>query len=139
MMNKASARQGLDGWLSGFTMRVSLFYGAVFLLIGFHLPYFPVWLEWRGLSPGEIGIVLAAPLVVRVVSTPVISFAADRRGDRRLAIILLARPPQRKRKGANFSATQQTNRRYQFSKPKSSTLSGCQPCLNPQSGHTEQR
>lgn len=90
MMNKASARQGLDGRLSGFTIRVSLFYGAVFLLIGFHLPYFPVWLEWRGLSPGEIGIVLAAPMVVRVVSTPVISFAADRMGDRRLAIVLLS-------------------------------------------------
>ena len=68
----------------GFAARVSLFYGAIFLLIGFHLPYFPVWLAWRGLSPGEIAIVLSAPLAVRIVITPVISFAADRAGDWRL-------------------------------------------------------
>ena len=74
----------------GFAARISLFYGAIFLLIGFHLPYFPVWLEWRGLSPGEIGIVLSAPLAVRIVITPVISFAADRAGDRRRVLILLA-------------------------------------------------
>lgn len=74
----------------GFAARVSLFYGAIFLLIGFHLPYFPVWLAWRGLSPGEIAIVLSAPLAVRIVITPVISFAADRAGDRRRVLILLA-------------------------------------------------
>lgn len=74
----------------GFAVRLSLFYGAIFLLIGFHLPYFPVWLDWRGLSPGEIGIILSSPLAVRVIVTPVISFAADRIGNRRLVLILLA-------------------------------------------------
>lgn len=89
-MNRDGIELGFGGRLSGFTVRLSLFYGAVFLLIGFHLPYFPVWLNWRGLSPGEIGIVLSAPLVVRVVATPAISFAADRIGDRRFVIVLLA-------------------------------------------------
>jgi PPP family 3-phenylpropionic acid transporter len=74
----------------GFALRLSLFYGAIFLLIGFHLPYFPVWLNWRGLSAGEIGIVLSAPLAVRVIITPMISFWADRIGNRRLVLILLA-------------------------------------------------
>ncbi|MEM8743390.1 MAG: MFS transporter [Pseudomonadota bacterium] len=89
-MNEAPSKLWPKGQLSGFAVRLSLFYGAVFLLIGFHLPYFPVWLEWRGLSPGEIGVVLSAPLVVRVLATPVISFAADRMGNRRLVIVLLS-------------------------------------------------
>jgi PPP family 3-phenylpropionic acid transporter len=74
----------------GFSARLSLFYAAIFLLVGVHLPYFPVWLDWRGLSAREIGIVLAAPLGVRVFFTPVISFAADRLGNRRFVLILLA-------------------------------------------------
>ena len=89
-MRKDGIELTFVGRIPGFTVRLSLFYGAVFLLIGFHLPYFPVWLNWRGLSPGEIGIVLSAPLVVRVIATPAISFAADRIGDRRFVIILLA-------------------------------------------------
>ncbi|MDA7947553.1 MAG: MFS transporter [Hyphomicrobiaceae bacterium] len=89
-MNEAPTRQSLNARFSAFTVKLSLFYGAVFLLIGFHLPYFPVWLEWRGLSPAEIGIVLSAPLIVRVFATPVISFTADRLGDRRFVIVLLS-------------------------------------------------
>ena len=89
-MNEVPSRLTLNGRLSAFAARLSLFYGAVFLLIGFHLPYFPVWLDWRGLSPGEIGVVLSAPLVVRVFATPVISFVADRIGDRRFVIVLLS-------------------------------------------------
>ena len=94
MLGNGKREMGLDSKQShperGFAARLSLFYGAIFLLIGFHLPYFPVWLAWRGLSPGEIGIILSAPLAVRIVITPIISFTADRAGDRRLALILLA-------------------------------------------------
>lgn len=77
-----------DAW--GFAIRLSLFYAAIFLLVGCHLPYLPVWLDWRGLAAREIGIVLAAPLVVRIVFTPIISFVADRAGNRRLVLIALA-------------------------------------------------
>lgn len=75
---------------SGFAVRMSLFYAAVFVLIGVNMPYFPVWLDWRGLSAREIGAVLAAPLIVRIVCIPAISFAADRLGNRRLVLKLLA-------------------------------------------------
>lgn len=75
---------------AGFAARLSLFYAAIFLLVGCHMPYFPVWLDWRGLSAGEIGIVLAAPVAVRIVFTPLISFLADRIGNRRFVLILLA-------------------------------------------------
>ena len=75
---------------TSFAVRLALFYGAIFTLIGVFLPYFPVWLNARGLSAGEIGIVLAAPLFVRVLVTPGISFAADKSGNRRLMLIALA-------------------------------------------------
>lgn len=74
----------------GFSLRLAIFYGVVFLLIGGFLPYFAVWLDGRGLSASEIGIVLATPLMVRVMITPVISFRADRTGDRRGMLIILA-------------------------------------------------
>ncbi len=74
----------------GFAIRLSAFFAAIFLLIGFYLPYFPVWLDSRGLSAREIGIVLAAPLAVRVFFTPLISFIADRTANRRLVLIALA-------------------------------------------------
>ena len=89
-MNLNARKTSSEIGFFGFATRMSLFYGAIFLLIGFHLPYFPVWLDWRGLSPGEIGIILSSPLAVRIFVTPVVSFAADRIGDRRLVLILLA-------------------------------------------------
>ncbi len=89
-MSQISLKSKPGKGVFGFASRLSLFYGAIFLLIGFHLPYFPVWLNWRGLSPGEIGIILSAPLAVRVFFTPVISFCADRIGNHRLMLILLA-------------------------------------------------
>ena len=52
----------------------------LFLPNGLHLPYFPVWLSARGLSDAEIAAALAAPLVLRVVATPLIAAFADRRG-----------------------------------------------------------
>lgn len=74
----------------GFAARVSIFFAAIFLLIGCHLPYFPVWLDWRGLDAEEIGIILAAPLAVRVFLTPLVAFSADRLANRRIMLVLLA-------------------------------------------------
>ena len=76
--------------LRSFATRLALLYGAIFLLVGSFMPYFPVWLDWRGLTAGEIGMVLAAPLFARILFTPTVSFAADRIGDRRRVLILLA-------------------------------------------------
>lgn len=75
---------------SGFAVRLSLFYGALFLIIGLYAPYFPVWLAWRSLSPSEIGIVMAAPLVVRILFTPTVSMFADQTGNRRRVLVVLA-------------------------------------------------
>lgn len=73
-----------------FSVRLSVFFGAVFLIVGTFLPFFPVWLDWKSLPAEQIGIILAAPLIVRVAFTPVISFIADKIGDHRLILIILA-------------------------------------------------
>ena len=75
---------------SGFAWRLSAFYAAVFLVAGTKLPFLPVWLEWRGLTLAEISVVTAAPLFARIVITPVIALVADRWGDHRGALVLLA-------------------------------------------------
>jgi MFS transporter, PPP family, 3-phenylpropionic acid transporter len=73
-----------------FAARVSILFAAISVLIGINLPYFPIWLDWVGLSTREIAIVTAVPLVVRVAVTPIIGFAADRAGDHRRFLIGLS-------------------------------------------------
>lgn len=73
-----------------FAVPVALFYGALFVVYGTHIPFMPVWLDWRGLSPGEISIIVAAPLFLRLLVTPVIAMAADRDGTHRRYLVVLA-------------------------------------------------
>ncbi len=70
--------------------RVAFVYAALFFVIGCWLPYFAVWLDWRGLRTDEIAVLLSAPLFTRVVFIPIVSFIADRVGDRRLILIVLS-------------------------------------------------
>jgi MFS transporter, PPP family, 3-phenylpropionic acid transporter len=72
------------------SVRLSLLFAAIFFVTGSSLPYLPVWLAWRDLSAPEIAIISAGPLFVRVLVTPAIAFAADRVGDHRRFLILLA-------------------------------------------------
>ncbi|WP_288192497.1 MFS transporter [uncultured Phyllobacterium sp.] len=67
---------------SRFEFRLSLAYFAIFISSGLHLPYFPLWLEFRSLSPTEISIVLSMPLFVRVIAAPLVSILADQSSDR---------------------------------------------------------
>jgi len=69
--------------------RLAFLYAALFLVVGFYLPYMPVWLHFRGMSEDAIALLLAAPLFVRILSTPAISFAADRAKDRRAILLML--------------------------------------------------
>ncbi len=63
-----------------FGLRLSLFYGAFFLYAGLSMPFMPAWLAAKGLDAREIGIVLAAPMVVRVIAVPLSTRLADRLG-----------------------------------------------------------
>lgn len=73
-----------------FSLRLSLFFAALFVLYGIQLPFFPVWLDWRDLSPAEIGIITATPLFLRLLIGPAAAFLADRSGGRRRAIVIAA-------------------------------------------------
>ena len=46
-----------------FAAWLSVFYAAHFLVLGISMPFFPVWLAAKGLDPGAIGLVLAAPML----------------------------------------------------------------------------
>lgn len=61
-------------------LSLSILSAVLFLPMGLHLPYFPVYLASRGLGPAEIGAMLATPLVLRIVVTPVVAAIADTRG-----------------------------------------------------------
>ena len=65
-----------------FELRLSVIFGAIFVSMGVHLPYFPLWLEKSGFSAEQIAVILSAPMFLRVVTTPIISTLADRAGDR---------------------------------------------------------
>ncbi len=71
------------------TLRLSLFYAAVFLFIGILLPFWPVWLKSRGMEAAEIGILLSLGMWVRAVAGPLIAQAADRSGARRGFMVVL--------------------------------------------------
>lgn len=71
-------------------LRLSLFYTAYFLVIGIQLPFWPLWLESRGLTAAEIGLILSVSLWVRIVTIPVAGVVVDRTGNRRGALIVLS-------------------------------------------------
>jgi len=71
-------------------LRLSLYYGAAFALIGIHLPFWPVWLAAHGLGPTEIGVVMAVGVGVKLIANPLVAHAADRRGQRRSIMVALA-------------------------------------------------
>ncbi len=84
LMSLSTSSSRAFGW------RLSSFYAALFAVYGFQLAYFPVWLDWRGLSAAEIGMVSATPLFLRLFIGPTAAFLADRSGDRRRAVIVAA-------------------------------------------------
>ncbi len=74
----------------GFTPRVSALYGAFFIVAGISQPFLPVWLKAKGLDPATIGVVLAAPMLLRVLTIPLATRTADRHDMLRQAIIVTA-------------------------------------------------
>src|SRR5476651_1485690 len=70
-----------------FSLRLAVFYGCLFIIMGIQLPFFPLWLKARGLDPQAIGFVLATPIVVRIFAVPVINRVIDRSGNIRSGLI----------------------------------------------------
>ena len=67
--------------------RLGLFYAAVFLEIGVTMPFFALWLDASGLGADDIALTLAAPQFLRIVTTPVIAYLADRLGARKPVLV----------------------------------------------------
>jgi MFS transporter, PPP family, 3-phenylpropionic acid transporter len=72
----------------GFAPRLAALYGAYFIGIGIQMPFFPLWLKAKGLDAELIGVVLAAPLLARLIAIPLVTRQADRREALRGAIML---------------------------------------------------
>ncbi|MCW5691124.1 MAG: MFS transporter [Pseudolabrys sp.] len=72
---------------TGFAVRSAAFYAALFMLNGVVLPFFPVWLKAKGVEAALIGIILAAPPVVRMVAIPLITANADHKDALRGTIV----------------------------------------------------
>jgi MFS transporter, PPP family, 3-phenylpropionic acid transporter len=73
-----------------FAVRLALFYGTSFGLVGTHLPFFPVWLRAVGIDASWIGIITAVPSVTRFTILPLVTGMAERRQSLRGAMIVTA-------------------------------------------------
>ncbi len=69
---------------------MATFYAAFFLFSGIQMPYLPAWLQARGLGDREIGIVLAAPMLIRIVAVPFATRLVDRHGEVQIALAAAA-------------------------------------------------
>jgi MFS transporter, PPP family, 3-phenylpropionic acid transporter len=74
----------------GFTPRLAALYAAFFIVAGISQPFLPVWMSAKGLDPATIGVVLAAPMLLRVLIIPLATRTADRRDALRGAILAAA-------------------------------------------------
>lgn len=68
----------------------SLYFAILFIGPGIWLPFWPVWLESRGLNALEISAVVSSGIWVRLFAGPMAAHLVDRSGARRQAIILLS-------------------------------------------------
>lgn len=76
--------------MSPLLFRFAAYYAALFLVVGVQMPYWPLWLQGRGLSAAEIGILVATQLWVKVAFNPIIGHIVDRTGKRRPILFILA-------------------------------------------------
>jgi PPP family 3-phenylpropionic acid transporter len=78
----------VHGFKIGFSSRLAALYAAYFVMAGIQMPFFPVWLQAKGLDSAGIGLVLAVPMILRILTIPVATRAVDRHDALRGALIL---------------------------------------------------
>ena len=69
--------------------RMALQYVLLFGATGVSLPFAGLWMSAQGLSGAQIGTVLAAPMLARIVTGPLLAVWADGFRYRRTPIALL--------------------------------------------------
>lgn len=62
------------------------FYGGQFVLLGVQLPFFAGWLDLKGFSAAQIGLITGAALIGRLALGPLVAFWADHQEDERKAL-----------------------------------------------------
>ena len=62
----------------------------LFGAVGVQLPFWPVWLADRGLSPTQIGLALALPYAGRTLFSPLTGWVADHLGQRQKPLLAVA-------------------------------------------------
>ncbi|HEV2563552.1 MAG TPA: MFS transporter [Microvirga sp.] len=73
--------------LKALEFRLGALHAASFTSHGIYLPFFPLWLQSKALSPTVIGFVVAIPIIVRILATaPLLSLADRSFGARRLLL-----------------------------------------------------
>src|SRR5687768_18151895 len=70
--------------------RAGVFHFTVFAATGVASAYFGIWLTRRGISPDEIGIINAAPVLLMLCINLLVGRLADKASDWRQVIIILS-------------------------------------------------
>lgn len=83
----SDADMQMAGDRRGLSLRVSGLYLSLYLHYGF-FAFLPLWLRATGATPEEIGVLLAIPMILRVLTVAPFSAWAGRRGRVRDAILL---------------------------------------------------
>ncbi|MET1411353.1 MFS transporter [Roseibium sp. HPY-6] len=68
--------------------RVAALFACHFFGFGLFLPFFPLVMEFRGLSAAEIGLILGIGTIARTAASPILSNIADWTSQRRLSILV---------------------------------------------------
>ena len=71
-------------------LRASLYHFTVFAATGAGSAYYAIWMSGRGLSPGEIGIVNAVPVLIMLGINMLIGRLADKASDWKVTIVVLS-------------------------------------------------
>ncbi|MCD7060055.1 MFS transporter [Pelagibacterium xiamenense] len=71
-------------------MRTALFYFSMFMTPATATLLLPIWLDSRGISEAEIGVINAAPIFLMIVLNLVVGRIADKANDWRSVIIVLS-------------------------------------------------
>jgi PPP family 3-phenylpropionic acid transporter len=90
MLSESQIPTGSAQGAGRFAGRLALFYGAVFGLIGSHLPFYPMWLRAVGIDAFWIGIITAVPALTRFTVLPFVTGLAERHAALRGAMIVSA-------------------------------------------------
>ncbi len=70
-------------------LRLGLVYAALYAGNGIASPYMPLWFRAAGLSGEQIGVILAAPMLARIVTGPALGLWADGFALRRRPVVIL--------------------------------------------------